>query len=199
MLRNRVAQEAAMLLYTAQEKEYKQAKQRAAETLSARVLPSNIEVAEELDRIAEDIEGPQRKEQLLRMRQEAKQVMKTLTEFSPRLVGSVWRGTTRKSSDIDIHVFSEDHSQVVEKLQKQNCEINRAEWRSVTKNGKKESSFHIHATLLSGDSVEVVVRSPECMEHPEKCETYGDVKSGLSLSQLTKMLKENPLQKFVPV
>ncbi|PVX23215.1 MAG: hypothetical protein CW691_11305 [Candidatus Bathyarchaeum sp.] len=198
MLRNRVAQEAALLLYTAQEKEYKQAKQRASETLGVRVLPSNLEVAEELDKIAEDREGSQRKELILRMRKEAKQVMETLKEFNPLLVGSVWRGTARQNSDIDIHTFSEDNQQVVEKLQKHNYKINRSEWRSVTKNGKKEASFHIHFTLPSGDGVEVVVQSPERVGQLERCETYGDIKTGLSLRQLTRTLEENPLQKFVP-
>ena len=110
ILRKRVAREAALLLYTSQEKEYKQAKQRAAEILGARVLPSNFEVAEELDKIAQDREGSERKEQLLRMRKEAKQIMEVLAEFCPRLVGSVWRGTARKNSDIDIHTFSEEHN-----------------------------------------------------------------------------------------
>ncbi|PVX24800.1 MAG: tRNA adenylyltransferase, partial [Candidatus Bathyarchaeum sp.] len=90
MLRNRVAQEAALLLYTSQEKEYKQAKKRAAETLGARVLPSNHEVAEELHEIAEEREGTHRRERLLRMRKEAEEIMKALKEFNPRLVGSVW-------------------------------------------------------------------------------------------------------------
>ncbi|MGD8507086.1 MAG: hypothetical protein PVF15_10545, partial [Candidatus Bathyarchaeota archaeon] len=56
-LKKRVAREAALLLYTAQEKEYKQAKKRAAENLGARALPSNSEVARELDAIAEEREG----------------------------------------------------------------------------------------------------------------------------------------------
>jgi hypothetical protein len=56
-LRKRVAREAATLLYSSQEKEYKQAKKRAAKMLSVRVLPSNLEVAEELDKIAEEKEG----------------------------------------------------------------------------------------------------------------------------------------------
>ena len=198
MLRNRVAQEAALLLYTSQEKEYKQAKQRAAETLGSRVLPSNFEVAEELDRIATETEGPQRKEMLHRMRKEAKEMMEMLRLFSPRLVGSVWRGTARKNSDIDIHVFAEDHKTVVDLLQKHGINPNSSEWRSVTKEGEKTSSFHIHATLASGDSLEVVVKSPEQEEKQEKCETYGDVKTGVTLSQLTKILQENPLERFVP-
>jgi predicted nucleotidyltransferase len=197
-LRNRVAREAALLLYTSQEKEYKQAKKRGAETLGVRVLPSNREVAEELDRIAEEREGASRKELLLRMRREAREIMEALEEFNPRLVGSVWRGTARQNSDIDILTFSQDHLQVLKQLQKHNFEADSSEWRSVTKEGRKEASFHIHLLLPSGDEVEVVVRSPDCLGQPERCETYGDVKTGLNLNQLTKILKENPLQKFVP-
>jgi predicted nucleotidyltransferase len=198
MLRNRVAQEAALLLYTSQEKEYKQAKKRAAETLGARVLPSNFEVAEELDRIAEEREGAQRVELILRMRKEAKEIMKALEEFCPRLVGSVWRGTARQNSDIDILAFSQDSIQVLGQLQKHSFEVERSEWISVTKEGRKDSSFHIHVVLHSGDEAEVVVRSIDYLGKPERCETYGDDKTGLNLKQLTKVLKDNPLQKFVP-
>ena len=113
ILRNRVAREAAFLLYTSQEKEYKQAKKRATETLGARVLPSNFEVAEELDRIAEEREGAQRKELLLRMRREAREIMTALEDFNPRLVGSVWRGTARQNIDIDILTFSQDPIQLL--------------------------------------------------------------------------------------
>ena len=56
-LRRRVAREAALLLYTGQEREFLQAKRRAAEILGVRILPSNREVAEELDRIADEREG----------------------------------------------------------------------------------------------------------------------------------------------
>ena len=196
--RNRVAQEAALLLYTSQEKEYKQAKKRASETLGARVLPSNLEVAEELDRIAEEREGPSRKKLLLRMRKEAHEIMEALEDFNPRLVGSVWRGTARQNSDIDILTFSQDSLQVLNQLQRHNFEVESSEWRSVTKEGRKESSFHIHILLYSGDEVEVVVRSLDYLGQSERCETYGDARTGLSLNQLTKILKENPLQKFVP-
>jgi predicted nucleotidyltransferase len=199
LLRNRVAQEAALLLYTSQEKEYKQAKQRAAETLGVRLLPSNLEVVEELNRIAEETEGQKRRELLLRMRKEAKEVMEFLKMFSPCLVGSVWRGTARKDSDIDIHVFFHDHQQVVQELQKHNIIAKSSEWRSVTKGGLKEESFHFYAVLGSGDAIEVVVRNPDYMRKTEKCEIYGDVKTGLTLIQLSKILQDNPLQKFVPV
>ena len=193
-----MAREAAILLYTSQEKECKQAKRRAAQTLGARILPSNLEVAEELDKIAEETEGPLRKERLLQMRKEALQVMGTLKDFHPRLVGSVWRGTAHHDSDIDILTFSSDPTIVLTQLQKSNVRITRNEWQSVTKGGKKESSFHIHLILGSGDEVEVVVRSPEKMDLFERCEIYGDLVMGLNYHQLQRVLEENPLRKFVP-
>jgi predicted nucleotidyltransferase len=198
-LKKRVAREAAILLYTSQEKEYKQAKNRAAQTLGARVLPSNLEVAKELDNIAEEREGRSRQERLLRMRREALQVMEPLKRFHPKLIGSVWRGTARKDSDIDIATFSSAPEAVLAELQKSSFKIVKNEWLSVTKRGRKEASFHIHLILSSGDEVEVVVRNPERIEIKERCETYGDFVTGLSYPQLKRVLAENPLHKFVPM
>jgi len=197
-LRKRVAREAASLLYTSQEKEYKQAKKRAAKTLGVRILPSNLEVAEELDKTAEEREGPSRKKLLFQMRKEALQIMESLKDFNPRLVGSVWRGTVHQNSDIDILTFSQDPKAVLNQLQKNEYRITSSEWRSVTKRGKKESSFHIYLVLPSGDEAEVVVRDPEKMGRTERCETYGDAVTGLSYPQLLRVLKEEPLQKFMP-
>lgn len=198
ILRNRVAKEAALLLYTNQEKEYKQSKKRAAMNLGTRILPSNFEVAEELDKLSEQIEGPKRKELLLRMRTEAKEIMEILKEFNPLLVGSVWRGTVHQNSDIDIHTFSQDFQEILEKLQKNKYAIKSSEWRSITKDGKKQSSFHIIIILSSNDILEISVRSLDNLGILERCEIYGDKKTGLNLKQLTEILKENPLQKFLP-
>jgi len=198
MLRKRVAREAALLLYTSQEKEYKQAKKQAAKTLRVRVLPSNLEVAEELDKIAEEKEGSSRRELLLRMRKEALEIMEVLKGFNPRLVGSVWRGTSHKNSDIDILTFSQDPRPILDQLQKYGYQVTSSEWRSVTKRGKKESSFHIHLVLSSSDETEIIVRDPEKLIRLERCEIYGDAVIGLSPPQLFKVLKERPLQKFVP-
>ncbi len=197
-LRKRVAREAALLLYTSQEKEYKQAKKQAAEILKVKVLPSNLEVANELDKIAEEKEGSSKKELLLRLRQEAVKVMGALRDFNPRLVGSVWRGTSHQNSDIDILAFSQDPKPVLDQLQEYGYYVISSEWSSVTKRGKKESSFHIHVVLSSGDEAEVIVRDPEEFGRLGRCEIYGDTVSGLSLRQLLKILKEGPLQKFVP-
>lgn len=193
-----MALEAASLLYTSQEKEFKQAKLKAAETLGARILPSNREIAEAFDKLAEEKEGSSRQDLLIQMRKEALQIMQTLEGFHPRLIGSVWRGTAYKNSDIDIVTFSQDHKLVQARIDENNFKITKTEWLSVTKKGKKETSFHIYVSLPSNNEAEIIVKNLEKKDSPEKCETYGDEMTGLNYAQLQKLLKGKPTQKFVP-
>jgi len=197
-IKSRVAREAATLIYSQQEKEYKQAKQRAADTLGIRILPSNREVAEELDKVADEMEGSIRRERLVQMRREALSVMVMVGDFSPRLVGSVWRGTAHKNSDIDVEAFASDPEIVLERLRQNGLNVRRAEWQSVTKGDEGETAFHIYLLLSSGNEVEVVVRPLEKMNALDKCEIYGDTINGLNVHQLRRVLMENPGQKFVP-
>jgi len=197
-VKDKVAREAAVLLYTQQEKEYKQAKLRAAETLGARALPSNSLVAEELNRIADEMEGSARKEKLIQMRRDALSVMVMLGEFHPRLVGSVWRGTAHRNSDIDIEAFNLDCSLVLERLGQKNYIIRKAEWQTVTKGAGTERAFHVYFTSAVGNEVELVIRSPEKMNEIDKCEIYGDIIKGLNVHQLRRVLLTNPAKEFVP-
>jgi hypothetical protein len=192
-----VAREAATLLYYQQEKEYKQAKENAAHSLGTRILPSNREVAEELDRIADEIEGQPRKERLARMRKDALALMVILGSFHPRLVGSVWRGTANKDSDIDIETFHSDPKKVLETLKQNDLAIRKAEWHSVTKAKKTEKGFHVFTILPSGEA-EVIVRDPEKMSCIERDEIYGDDIKGLNLHQLRRVLLQDSTRKFLP-
>ena len=197
-MKKRVAREAAILLYSLHEKEYKQAKKRAAQTLGVRILPSNIEVAEEIDMIADEAEGSFRQKNLLQMRKDALWIMKVVQDFHPKLVGSVWRGTAHRNSDIDIKIFSESPKTVLTALQKNNVKIEKTEWCSFTKRGKAENSFHIHLTLPSKNEVEIVVQNLENKDKLTRCEIYGDFITGLKYVQLQKILKNNPLIRFTP-
>lgn len=197
-LRDKVAREAALLLYQGQEKEYKQAKIKAAKTLGARVLPSNSEVAVMLDKIADEREGEERKKRLVTMREEALQIMKLLQNMHPVLIGSVWRGTAHKNSDIDVVVFHENPNAVLQVLNQNNFNVAKTEWQTVTKHGERIQSFHINLTLPSSNKVEIIVRDPERIERKEKCEIYGDVQSGLNIQQLQNTLKTMPTKKFTP-
>ena len=198
-LRCKIAKEAATLLYFGAEKEYKQAKVKAAKTLGAHFLPTNLEVAVELDKIAEAQEGPVRKERLIQMRKEALKIMNPLRVYSPILIGSVWRGTIRQGSDIDISACHDVPDEIVNVLKKSGAKISKTEWTTVTKRGKTETSFHIYVETSGRQKVEIVVRSSDEASRKRKCEVFGDELKGLSVRELERVLKENPAQKFVPV
>lgn len=197
-LRSRIAREAATLLYFRLEKEYKQAKLKAAQNFGARVLPTNREVALELDKIAEENEGPARTERLIQMRKEALKIMKILKAYCPILIGSVWRGTIRSGSDIDITMYNDEPDEIVALLKANGLKISKTERMTLAKHGKTETSFHIHGETSNNLNVEIVVRNSEEAGQRRQCETFGDEIKGLKIQELEKLLKNNPAQRFVP-
>ncbi len=132
------------------------------------------------------------------MRQEALQIMQTLKNFHPILVGSVWRGTAYQNSDVDIIAYAQNPREVVLALQKNNYTVTHAESQTVTEKGKKQETTHIYAKLPSNSQAEILVRSPQKIGSRDKCEIYGDIITGLNTQQLEKVLRENPTQKFTP-
>ena len=196
-LRRKVAKEAASLLYFGVEKEYKQAKLKAAKTFGVHFLPTNLEVAIEFDGIAEENEGAARQNRLVRMRKEALKLMKILERSNPVLVGSVWRGAIHRESDIDIIVYDDELDDVLKVITQNNLRVIRAEWTTVTKKGLKKASFHIYLETPNKEKAEIIVRSSEEIGHKEKCEIYGDAMTGLRIQELEKVLEENSTKRFV--
>lgn len=197
-LKQRVAREAANLLYFGAEKEYKQAKNKAAQILGTNFLPSNLEVALELDKIAEEKEGPTRRNRLICMRKEALQVMKLLREYKPLLIGSVWRGTIKVGSDIDIAVYTDEPEEIIEVLRNNGINVLKSNWANVNKRGETLESFHIYAQTKAKQSLEIVARKMEDYGKKRKCETFGDEIRGLKIKELEKVLQDNATQQFTP-
>lgn len=197
-LKQKIAKEAATLLYLGIEKEYKQAKVKSAKTFGSRILPSNREIAIELDMICEEREGTRRKENLVKMRTTALGIMKTLRVFSPLLIGSVWRGTIHNSSDIDILVYHNRPKEILTILEKKGFQILKTERVSVTKKGVPKTSYHIYLKNLLKQIIEVTIRNRDQQSKMKKCEIFGDKITGLKVKDLEKILKENPTKKFIP-
>lgn len=195
--RGRVAREAARLLYHGLAEEFKKAKEMAAIAVGEDALPSNYEVALELDRIADEVEGAERKGLIIRLREEALRVMRTLEGFHPRLIGSVWRGTARRGSDIDIVVYASEPEDVEERLLEAGMTID-GEDLATFKDGRPIRSRHIKLRLESGSEVEIVIRPPEESCTYERCDIYGDLKRGLSIQELEEVLLRDPLRTFIP-
>ena len=190
--------EAATLLYFGMEKEYRQAKLKAAANIGAHVLPSNLEVALELDKIAQETEGSRRSERLIQMRKEALTVMKALANYCPVLIGSVWRGTIRRGSDIDIELFHDVPEEAVSALEELGLKIQQTEQIITTERGKTGISFHIHGESIGKYPLEIIVRSEDEKGKKRKCDTFGDDIKGLTIQQLERLLNENSSQQFLP-
>jgi predicted nucleotidyltransferase len=197
-MRSRVSCEAATLLYFGAEKEYKQAKLRAAKILGVHFLPTNLEIALELDKIAEEKEGSARKNLILLMRQEAFKIMKLLDTYSPLLIGSVWRGTARFGSDIDIAAYADPPEQVFKLLKTSHINVQQTCWTKVNKKGVTYLSYHIYAETETKNRIEIVVRNPDEAIKRRKCDIFGDEIKGLKIFELEKLLKENPTRQFLP-
>ncbi len=195
--RGEVAREAARLLYTGAAEEYKQAKEQAARNLGVNAKPSNYEVALKLDLLADQMEGEERKRLLVTMRDHALALMRLLPEYDPVLTGSVWRGTARKGSDVDINVYSSNPGEVESKLRSAGYSVESSKEEVFTQRGRTMRSTHVFVVLNEAKG-EVVVRLPEERGVVERCEIYGDVKKGLRLAELEKLMKTDPLRKFVP-
>lgn len=196
--RLRAAREAAFLLYFRIETEYKQAKIKAADNLNIRTLPSNLEIALELDQLAEENEGPLRTQRLIKMRKDALAIMQTLKTYCPLLIGSVWRGTIRRSSDIDISAYYDLPQQVVTTLETAGVTIRKTERATVTKHGITYESFHIYAKTPANYTVEITVRAIDEAGKKRICETFGDEIKGLTIQELQKLLSTNPARRFLP-
>jgi predicted nucleotidyltransferase len=197
-LREKVAREAATLLYAGMEKEFKQAKLKASKTFRTHFLPTNLEVALEIDKLAGEREGSAREERLVKMRKDALELMWILKDYSPLLIGSVWRGTIHYASDIDIVACHDEPTNILNVLKQNRVQIIQTESVAVTKGGKRKGSFHIYAALPDEEKAEIKVMSRAEASREEKCEIYGDQIRGLRIEELAEMLQKDPLQRFLP-
>ena len=170
-LRRQIAWEAARLMYSRQESEYFTAKKKAARQfcqgwVRPADLPSNVEVRDQIQLLARMFEGDTRTNNLLAMRLAALAMMRRLSPFRPRLIGSVLTGHVRQGSDIDLHVFS-DTSEAVTHLLDQDGLTYTVERKQVRKHGEERVYTHVHLvdtfpfelTLYPADQAHYVFKS----------------------------------------
>lgn len=109
-LRRRLAHEAAKIIADQGITDYRLAKRKAAQRLGITdlaVLPKNAEVEKALEEHLRLFAGPSHPTRVRKLRETAFEVMSTLTDFHPRLVGPVLNGTATDHSLISLHLFAE--------------------------------------------------------------------------------------------
>ena len=171
-IRRQIALLAARLMYERTESEYFTAKRKAARQLGVEYrfhpgdLPSNAEIREQILSLAQFYEGDSRRDNLRDMRVAALRVMRLLSCFKPKLIGSVLTGHVRKGSDIDVHIFSNHSSAVTSILDDEQLPY-QIERKRVRKNNEERIFTHIHIsddysfelTLYDADKSNYVFKS----------------------------------------
>lgn len=187
-LRQLVAIEAAKLMYEGTETEYFTAKRKVAQRYrinprgNPKHLPSNREIRAEILRLAEFYEGDQRLVRLTDMRATALEVLRILSRFRPKLIGSVCTGHIRSGSDIDVHVFSDSISAVTLTLDDWQLGYD-VERKRVVKHGVARAFTHVHVGY-GGHQVEITVYAAKQSSYPFKSSITGDVMEHMTLTEL---------------
>lgn len=126
-IRQLITNEAARLMYQDCVSQYHTAKYMAARKVlsgggkkisikSPSYLPTNGEISAAVDTLVQLHEGDSGYVQLFSMRVIALEYLQQLEAFSPRLIGSVSTGRIKKTSDIDIHVFTDSMEELQNRM-----------------------------------------------------------------------------------
>ena len=179
------------MMYDRSEKEYFTAKRKAARNLGvnfryhATDLPSNAEIREEILSVASLYEGNNRVNKLKEMRLYALWLMRQLTAFAPKLIGSTLTGHIRKGSDIDIHVFSDSLSPVTLALDNNGLQYH-IEKKRIVKHNKERLFTHIH--VHGRFEAELTLYSNEYLHYCFKSSITGKAIEKATLKELEILL-----------
>ena len=167
-----LAQEAARIIVDHGIRDYRVAKQKAAERLgvgSRGSLPGNAEIeAAVADHL--QIFGGESHDDLLRlMRTAALSAMELLAEFSPRLVGPVLIGTADENSAVNLHLFTDSPEMVAMEIGDMGIQFKPYERRLKSRRGQIEMypgfefrhcSETVQATVFPVDGIRQAPMSP---------------------------------------
>lgn len=167
-----VAQLAAQIMYGEGIKQYFTAKRMAARRLFGRErdLPSNGEIKQALLDLVIEIEGEGRTKRLFTMRIVALETLEALSEFHPRLIGSVATGHVRSGSDIDLHVFAWHPADVEARVRALGWTA-ETERVSISKGGQIRNFTHIHVDDIF--PIELTIYPPNELAHRPRSSTDG--------------------------
>ena len=167
-----VAQEAARIIVDHGIRDYRLAKQKAAErlgVLSHGALPGNSEIEAAVAEHLQLFGGESHADQLRLMRVAALAAMELLAEFNPRLVGPVLVGTADENSAVNLHVFADSAEVIAMELADIGLNYRSYERRLKSRRGRVETyagfEFHhshnaIQATVFPIDGIRQAPISP---------------------------------------
>ncbi len=167
-----LAQEAARIIVNHGVRDYRLAKQKAADRLgfnSRGSLPGNAEIEAAIAEHLLIFGGDSHNDHLRLMRVAALSAMELLAAFTPRLVGPVLAGTADENSAVNLHVFADSAELVAMELSDMGVNYRPYERRLKSRRGQVENyagfGFHhgnssIEATVFPVDGIRQAPMSP---------------------------------------
>jgi len=167
-----VAQETARLIIDHGIRDYRVAKQKAAERLGVvgrGSLPGNTEIETAVSNHLKIFGGESHSDLLRLMRTAALSAMQLLGDFSPRLVGPVLAGTADENSSVNLHVFADSPEMVAMEIGDMGIQFRPYERRLKTRRGQVEAyagfefnhqSEMMQATVFPVDGIRQAPMSP---------------------------------------
>jgi predicted nucleotidyltransferase len=192
-IRRQIALLAARLMYDRDEKEYFTAKRKAARQLGVDYkyrpgdLPSNAEIRDQVQALAQFYEGPRRDQHLREMRLAALRMMRLLSAFRPRLIGSVLTGHVRRGSDIDLQVFSNSLSAVTTVLEDERLP-HTVQHKRIIKHNEERVFTHIH--VEDRHAFELTLYPEDKVNYAFKSSITGRAIERASIAELEQLLRE---------
>ena len=136
-----LAQEAARIIVDHGIRDYRVAKQKAAERLGVGTrgsLPGNAEVESAVAEYLQLFGGDSHADLLRLMRTAALSAMELLADFSPRLVGPVLVGTADENSAVNLHLFTDSPEMVAMEIGDMGISFRSYERRLKSRRGQVE-------------------------------------------------------------
>ena len=167
-----LAQEAARIIVDHGVRDYRVAKQKAAERLGVGArgyLPGNAEIEAAVADYLQIFGGESHADLLRLMRTAALSAMGLLSEFSPRLVGPVLIGTADENSAVNLHLFTDSPEMVAMEIGDMGISFRPYERRLKSRRGQVElypgfefshCSETVQATVFPVDGIRQAPMSP---------------------------------------
>jgi len=167
-----LAQEAARIMVDHGIRDYRVAKQKAAERLgvgSRGSLPGNAEIESAVAEHLALFGGESHEDRLRLMRVAALSAMELLAPFTPRLVGPVLSGTADENSAVNLHVFADSPEAIAMELTDMGVSYKPYERRLKSRRDQIDTfagfEFHhshspIQATVFPVDGIRQAPMSP---------------------------------------
>ncbi|TXH76961.1 MAG: hypothetical protein E6Q85_03575 [Thiothrix sp.] len=158
-LRQLVADETARLLYDEGYRDYRIAKQKAAQRLGAdnqaKNQPSNEEIEQALHDYVQLLDPVEHQANLKLHREIALEAMEFLQPFQPYLTGSALDGTSGPLSAVTLHLSANRAEDVIFHLEEQNIPFQIQERK--IKAGKKQDYFPLLRLYVDNVEVELMI------------------------------------------